>query len=86
MAMECKICGELKEVFKCDGCKGCSRFTSTEVKVLQLSSRVMSFFCPTCKDDDSCKMEELLRRGNEDFRSLIEGMLSEHINQVNVNT
>lgn len=52
--MECSICRESKEVFKCDECgilvcKLCGKLTSSEVKVLQLASRVMRFHCDECK-------------------------------------
>lgn len=57
--MECGECKENKEVYECDGCKTtickqCGKLTSTEVKVLQLSSkRVLKFFCTKCKNNET---------------------------------
>lgn len=52
--MECDVCKDKnREIFKCDGCKlgickTCAGLTSSEVKVLQLNSRVMIFHCKKC--------------------------------------
>lgn len=66
--MECDICKERKikdrDVFKCDGCKlpickSCGKLSASEIKVLQLSSRVMKFNCPKCVLEEETR--ELLR-------------------------
>lgn len=74
--MECDFCHEIKtkEIFACDEChkkvcKGCGKLTSSEVKVLQLSSRVMKFLCQSCLDFDTYV---LLKNTIEDKQNLIE--------------
>ena len=56
--MECDVCKEIKDVFKCDGCnqsicKSCGKLTSSEVKVLQLNNRVLRFYCSKCKKNET---------------------------------
>lgn len=74
--MECDFCHEIKpkEIYACDECqkkvcKNCGKLTSSEVKVLQLSSRVMKFSCQKCVDFDTY---ELLKNTIEDKQNLIE--------------
>lgn len=80
MAAKCDACGvKDRDVFKCDGCGGsrcktCGLLTSSEVKVLQLSSRVMRFYCKDCdkKDiirilNDLVKAREELSRGKDEI-------------------
>lgn len=60
--MECDICEQLRgPVYKCDicrsrNCKACGQLTSSEVKVLELNSRVMIFNCKKCRDSDHIKI------------------------------
>ncbi|KAJ8979706.1 hypothetical protein NQ317_000991 [Molorchus minor] len=72
--MECDVCKENKEVFKCDGCGGtlcktCGRLTSSEVKVLQLSNRVMRFYISKCRKTETFslfrKIIEIVKKTSE---------------------
>lgn len=54
--MECDECKEklIKDIFPCDTCKitfckSCAGLTASEVKVLQLKERVMTFHCKKCE-------------------------------------
>lgn len=52
--MKCKICEVPREIFKCDSCeyyfcRTCASLTASEVKVLQLNTRVMKFYCKHCE-------------------------------------
>lgn len=59
--MECDVCNEIKdskEIFNCDGCKilickSCGKLTSSEVRVLQMSTRVMKFNCTKCMKNET---------------------------------
>lgn len=87
--MECKICKELREVFKCDGCetsvcKHCGKLTSSEVKVLQLSNRVMKFHCPCCRGNDSYTLlnriienKEEIIKSREELIEMLRGEIEE---------
>lgn len=74
--MECDTCKDKqRDIFKCDGCrmglcKACAGLTSSEVKVLQLSSRIMIFHCRKCLSFETCT---LLKNAIEDKTRIIEG-------------
>lgn len=65
--MKCTVCKEQKEVFKCDACqstvcKTCMSLTSSEVKVLQLTSRVMKLYCAQCsKVETYLLLQEIIK-------------------------
>lgn len=72
--MECDVCKDKnRDVFKCDGCrlgmcKTCAGLTSSEVKVLQLNTRVMIFHCKKCLSFETCT---LLKNTIEDKTRII---------------
>lgn len=74
--MECDVCGgKNREVFNCDGCRTglcrtCAGLTSSEVKVLQLNTRVMIFHCKRCLTFETCT---LLGNTIEDKTQIIAG-------------
>ena len=64
--MDCEVCKQSKlAVYKCDickkrNCKACGQLTSSEVKVLDLNSRVMRFYCTSCREHEPASMFQLL--------------------------
>lgn len=71
--MECDVCKQTKNaVYKCDtcktrNCKACGMLTSSEVKVLELNSRVMKFNCTKCRDTDPIDIYQKLVRGKDEL-------------------
>lgn len=76
--MECDVCslpGNKDSIFPCDGCrvkccKGCSKLTASEIKVMQLRERIMKFLCKQCRQFETHK---LLLETIEDKNNLIRG-------------
>lgn len=74
--MECDVCKQTKNAaYRCDTCrnrqcKACGLLTSSEVKVLELNSRVMKFNCTKCRDTDPADIyQKLIRSKDEVIRT-----------------
>lgn len=71
LKMKCGICKESKDAFKCDtceivGCKACMSLSASEVKVLQLNSRVLRFYCINCNKVQTCSLlQEIIKTKEE---------------------
>ena len=72
--MICDICKQIKvknkDIFNCDGCsksicKECGALTASEVKVLQLATRIMKFHCPKCLNGDSISLFDQLLKAKQ---------------------
>lgn len=93
--MICDLCKQIKvknkDIFSCDGCgksvcKECGTLTASEIKVLQLSTRVMKFHCPNCINGDTVNLYHQLLRTKEaaieDKNSII-SLLKQEIMELN---
>ena len=70
--MQCDVCEQKKiAVHECDICKGrnckqCGSLTSSEVRVLELNSRVLKFYCKKCRAQETLPLlQELIGCKNE---------------------
>ncbi|XP_056646411.1 uncharacterized protein LOC130451426 [Diorhabda sublineata] len=92
--MKCEICKQIKvknkDLFDCDGCrdaicKDCGGLTASEVKVLQLSSRVMKLYCQKCNNGKSLELFNKLLLSKEtiiDDKTTIINLLQEEIDEL----
>lgn len=80
--MECEVCKQHRTaVFKCDicklqSCKSCGQLTSSEVKVLELTSRVLKFYCVKCREHEPASMFQLLVQCKDELIDTKEAVIS----------
>lgn len=89
--MNCSICKQIKvknkDIFSCDGCfcatcKECGNLAASEVRVLQLTSRVMKFYCPKCLKGQSLELFQQLLASKQttiDDKTTIIHLLTEEL-------
>ncbi|XP_018575954.1 uncharacterized protein LOC108914597 [Anoplophora glabripennis] len=92
--MKCEECKQIKvrnkDIFNCDGCnkeicKDCGGLTASEIKVLQLASRIMKYYCQKCLTGRSLELCNKLVLSMETIiedKTMIINMLQEEIEEL----
>lgn len=80
--MKCSVCKYNKKVFRCDACeegvcKSCMSLTSSEVKVLQLNTRVMKLYCEQCSRVQTCPLLQEIIRAKEELVESKNGIIAD---------
>lgn len=93
--MICDICEQIKvknkDMFNCDSCsklvcKECGTLTASEIKVLQLTNRIMKFHCPKCLNGDTMSLYNQLLKTKEaaiEDKNIIISLLKQEIMELN---